>query len=79
MSMCVSLFTVAIAVNYAGEFRKLFEAATYMYVKLSAPFNFTECKEISLVNGQDLSRSKSLTLCGVKQVASLIYNHHKVT
>jgi hypothetical protein len=29
MSMCISLLTVAILVNYTSEFRELFEATTY--------------------------------------------------
>jgi len=30
MSVYISLFTVEIPVNYTGEFRKLFEATTYI-------------------------------------------------
>ena len=45
--MYVSLFTVAVGVNYAGEFRQLFEAATYMYVNLTAHFKFKDCMEIT--------------------------------
>jgi len=43
----VYLLTVAIAVNYAGEFRQLFEAASYMYGNVRETFNFIECREIS--------------------------------
>jgi hypothetical protein len=32
MSVYLSLFTVAIPVNYTGEFRELFEAATYRQI-----------------------------------------------
>jgi len=31
--MYVSLFTVAIAVNYAGEFRQVFQVATYFVAR----------------------------------------------
>jgi hypothetical protein len=50
MSMCISLFPIAIPTNYANEFRELFENTTYIihlqlqYQRVSA----TEIKELSV-------------------------------
>ena len=59
----------------SSRFLKLLRVC--LYVNYRARFNFIECREITLVNDHDLSRSKSLTLRGVRQVASLIDYHHK--
>jgi len=41
MSVYISLFTVAIPVNYTNEFRELFEAATYIFpIGARGPFNW---------------------------------------